>query len=583
MIAGALFYYQRHWWQNRLLTRVRRLRQPKYLMGAIVGGLYFYWYFIRNLGRGGRVAFSSPEHRDMVESIAALVLLGMVVLAWIWPHARAALAFTEAEVAFLFPAPISRRTLIHFKLLKSQAVILLSAVFITLIGRSWGGGSFFIRLLGWWVVFATLNLHLLGSSFVLTKLMDRGLSNWLRRVIVLGTVGAVAAGIVLWLYHTMPPRPDVAEGSTDLSWLRPYASRVLHAGPLPYLLFPFRLVVAPYFAENAGQFLIALGPALIVLGLHYWWVMRSDVTFEEASVELSRKMAERVAAVRSGNWHAAQKKKVRRDPFQLRSTGHPAIGLFWKNLISAGNMVTTRVWLSLVWAAVIAGLILQSKARQGGGLSEGLAYFALVLVGLSLFWGPQMLRNDLRQDLPATDVLKMFPMPGWQVVLGEVLAPAAILAAIQWLLLLLALFLFPDHFGDNPFPARTRFSFALAAAIVLPCVDLIAIVIPNAVVLFFPAWFQLGKETPRGFETMGQQLILLFGQLLILALSLAPAAAVFTVVFFLTSRVFPIAWSVLPGSLGTAAVLLTEAGLFIMGLGGVFERFDLSEEVLHQG
>jgi hypothetical protein len=58
---------------------------------------------------------------------------------------------------------------------------------------------------------------------------------------------------------------------------------------------------------------------------------------------------------------------------------------------------------------------------------------------------------------------------------------------------------------------------------------------------------------------------------------------VFTVVFFLTSRVFPIAWSVLPGSLGTAAVLLTEAGLFIMGLGGVFERFDLSEEVLHQG
>ena len=47
MIAGAQFYYQRQSWRNRLLTRIRRLRQPKYLFGAIVGGLYFYWYIFR--------------------------------------------------------------------------------------------------------------------------------------------------------------------------------------------------------------------------------------------------------------------------------------------------------------------------------------------------------------------------------------------------------------------------------------------------------------------------------------------------------------------------------------------------------
>jgi hypothetical protein len=41
MIAGALFYYQFHSWRNRLLARIRRLRQPKYLAGAIVGGRYF--------------------------------------------------------------------------------------------------------------------------------------------------------------------------------------------------------------------------------------------------------------------------------------------------------------------------------------------------------------------------------------------------------------------------------------------------------------------------------------------------------------------------------------------------------------
>ena len=583
MIAGALFYYRWHWWRNRLLTRVRRLRQPKYLFGAIVGGLYFYWYIFRNLGRGGRGVRISPEHAGMAQAIAALVLLVMVLLAWIVPHARAALAFTEAEVAFLFPAPIDRRTLIHFKLLKSQTVILLSAVFMTLIGRSWGSGNFIIRIVGWWIVFATLNLHLLGSSFALTRLMDRGLSNWLRRILVLGAVGLMVAGIILWLYKTVPP-PPVAAGTTDFAWLGRYASQVLHAGPLPYVLFPFRLVVAPYFAANAGQFLIALGPALAVMGLHYWWVIRSNVAFEEASVELSRKTAERMTAIRSGNWQAARKsKKARRPPFQLRPTGQPAIALFWKNLISAGNLVTARAWILLVWVVVFGGIFLQSATKQAGGIGEGLAFLALILTGLSLFWGPQILRNDLRQDLPATDVLKMFPMPGWQVVLGEVLAPAAMLAGVQWLLLLVALVLFPGRFDTYTTTLGQRIGIALAAAILLPCVDLLAMLIPNAAVLFFPAWFHLGKEGPRGFENTGQQLIMMFGQLLVLAVSLLLPAAVFALVLFLSSHLLPSALSLPISGVAAAVLLLSEAAIGIGLLGGVFERFDSSEEVLQQG
>lgn len=140
MIAGALVFYQWNSWRNRLFTRIRRMRQPKYLFGAIVGGLYFYWYFVRNLARGGRGLHMAPQQKDLAPLIGAAALLVMVLLAWIMPHARAALAFSEAEIAFLFPAPVSRRSLIHFKLLRSQMVILFSALFLTLIGRSWGGG-----------------------------------------------------------------------------------------------------------------------------------------------------------------------------------------------------------------------------------------------------------------------------------------------------------------------------------------------------------------------------------------------------------------------------------------------------------
>ncbi len=113
MIAGALFYCQFHSLQNRLLTRIKRLRRPKYLVGAIVGALYFYGYVFRAFLPGrrgaGAVPAISPAHHELAQSISALVLLVMVLLAWVLPHSRAALAFSEAEVAFLFPAPIGRR------------------------------------------------------------------------------------------------------------------------------------------------------------------------------------------------------------------------------------------------------------------------------------------------------------------------------------------------------------------------------------------------------------------------------------------------------------------------------------------
>ena len=88
------------------------------------------------VGRRG-IMTVSPEHRLLFELLGALALFVIVLLAWIIPHERAALTFTEAEVAFLFPAPITRRTLIHFKLLRSQ----LGIFFTTSYSRCFPGDS----------------------------------------------------------------------------------------------------------------------------------------------------------------------------------------------------------------------------------------------------------------------------------------------------------------------------------------------------------------------------------------------------------------------------------------------------------
>src|SRR5215469_12307797 len=122
-MVSALLYLQFHSIRNRLLMRLRRLKQPKYLLGGIVGALYFYFYFFRYMlglpGGRPRLPFGSgPDTLALYEVLGAGALLISVFLAWVLPHNRAALAFSEAEVAFLFPAPISRRGLIQYKLLR---------------------------------------------------------------------------------------------------------------------------------------------------------------------------------------------------------------------------------------------------------------------------------------------------------------------------------------------------------------------------------------------------------------------------------------------------------------------------------
>src|SRR5204863_4648826 len=199
-MIGALLYLQMQSIKNRLRMRLRRLKKPKYLAGAAVGAAYFYLFFFRNLFVGHRSAAAeaadaaSPETMLLFELMGALALSLMVLSAWIFPHERAALLFSEAEIAFLFPAPVTRRTLIHYKLLRSQIAILFTTLLLTLITRRFGGGgTAWIRAVGWWLILSTLNLHTLPASFPRTRLLDRGVSNLRRRLIVLSVVALLAA------------------------------------------------------------------------------------------------------------------------------------------------------------------------------------------------------------------------------------------------------------------------------------------------------------------------------------------------------------------------------------------------------
>ncbi|MBP9903865.1 MAG: hypothetical protein KBH45_20625, partial [Verrucomicrobia bacterium] len=203
--------------------------------------------------------------------------------------------------------------------------------------------------------------------------------------------------------------------------------------------------------------------------------------------------------------------------------------------------------------------------------------FALAVGIWALLIGPQIVRQDFRQDLPQADVLKALPLRGWQVALGEILAPIVILTAIHWLLLTLAVVCLSLAQSLGKWNGLV-WPIGIGTAMILPALNAISLLIPNAAVLLFPSWFQLGRDATQGIEATGQRLIFALGQFLAFAIALLPAALVFTLVLFAVKSFAGLALAVPAASAATAIVLAVEAGLGVLLLGWLFERFDVSAE-----
>ena len=103
-------------------------------------------------------------------------------------------------------------------------------------------------------------------------------------------------------------RAPTPEDTSGVKQFGAYFQEIFARGPAPYLLGPFRAMVRPFLASDVLAFLHSLWPAALLLALHYLWVIRSNVAFEENSLALSRRLSERVSELRKGNYQPASKK-----------------------------------------------------------------------------------------------------------------------------------------------------------------------------------------------------------------------------------------------------------------------------------
>ncbi|PTY05573.1 hypothetical protein DB347_14465 [Opitutaceae bacterium EW11] len=579
----ALLYLQLVSLKNGFLQRARRLRQPRYAIAAVVGLAYFYFFFFRPFtaaaggGRHPGLPVSAQLNAEMAP-VGAFILLAVLVVLWINPSSRAALRFSEAEIAFLFPAPLTRRSLLHYKLIRSQVGIFVSALFLSLLSRRGAmlGGGWWIHALGWWLITSLINLHLLGASFARERLSRLGVRPAVRTAVVLAVFAGVVLLSVRWVGRQLGSL-DAANlnGPEDILRL---ADAVLAAPPLNWLLLPFRAAVAPLFAIDAAQFVGALWITLLILVLHYVWVIHSAVAFEESSVALAEKISARRAALASGQNISLTRQQRRREPFKLLPQGSAVPAFLWKGLIGAGTKYYPLPWLFTTAGLAAASLWLANRPEYRPFARTALTA-AVAIAAYAMIVGPVFFRRTAHRTLETMDVFKAYPLRGWQIVLGQLSLPMTMLAAVEITLSAVA----AAQLGAGVGPAEVTPANAIVGALgwCLMAAPLGGLLfsINFAMVLLLPAWAGTSAASGQGIEMMGQRLILFAGYLVVLLVALVPAAGIgaigFVPLFWFTGN---LSASIAVGSVLGAAVLAAELAAAIWWLGRRYEHFDLSTE-----
>jgi hypothetical protein len=396
-MIGALGYLAARSSRNRLVRQLRRLRTPRYALALLLGLGYLWAVGAQHRpGSGG-----SAVDPATIELLAAAGVTGVLLWTWVFGADRRALAFSRAEVTWLFPAPVTRRQLIQYKLLRSQFVILFNVLLWTFLlsGASTGTRPWW-RAGAIWVLLTTLALHRLGVALLRRSLLEHGRAAIRARVVTLTLVAIVLLVSVVDGAVAVP----AIRGAWDRGlWEFLLAAREAAARPVMVaLLLPGRLLARPMLAQSWTEWGLTMLPAVGLLMLHYVWVVRSDAAFEEsaAAAALARHRAGRPV-------DRAPRFTARRIP-RLAPAGWPAGALLWKNL--AAVVRTGRARGAALGFAIATFTLLLLWLGGRTTVLEVVGWLAAMWAGILLILGPQWVRNDLRTELSRLALLRSYPL-----------------------------------------------------------------------------------------------------------------------------------------------------------------------------
>ena len=486
-----------------------------------------------------------PHFSGMAETYLPLIIMALCLLFVVTSAGEKAIAFSPAEVDFLFPAPFHRRELLIYKLSKTVlglvfATFLFSISFLLFLS-SWP--SAFVGLL---LTLALVQMVALMTGMVIQIVAEHAY-NRTRKLILAGLGAAVAAGLA------QTYRQAQAQGISEL------VRSFLYSWPAMVVLAPFKVFSNTILADRLFPDLVCWGAAAAAIDLGLLiFLLKLDADYLESAAAISQKLYEQVRRTKQGGGIAMP---ASQGSLKFRIPILPWLGgagpLAWRQILTA---VRTSQYAIIISLLIGVGLFIIAFSVPKGGPGAEMVTPSMgigILVDLSFIFAMQ-LPWAFRGDIDHMDCLKSLPVSPLALVAGELAGGLILLATIQVVMMAALL-----ATGTSPLLTSAT------AAFLLPF-DLLMLTASNLVFLIYPVRMMPG--TSADFQFVGRMMLFMLLQMLILLPSLGIPAGFGAIAFWISGFSWPAfavtAW----------LVLVAELLPLLMLLAWTFIRFDPSTQ-----
>lgn len=597
--------------RGSLVRKLRQLRRPRYLLGLIVGGGWLLFWMTRwirddpGLQTGASFVNDAsalgPAAALLFHVAASAALAVVIAVSWALPFGKVGLPLDEAELHVLLPAPVTRRQVVGFALLKSLPPTLLTVLIFTVLLESGGVTDHLATAFGLLVVFGAweLTLRARGLFLLRQRLRPRTRALRVRALLVallVAYLGAIASAAWPLLVEHGPAIPAALDAEDPVAF-EVAAKGIAEATALRVLLVPFLVATGPLFAPGGTSFAVAAALGLALVAVLHEVVVRTRTPFEERTLDEAQRQQSRADPHRALTRLSPRRRGF--VPFRLPASGPPEVAIVWKNAIQSSRLPWRHE--ALIALAVYALVVLDGAVSLLPPIVPVVAgVLGFVLFAIVPTLSATSSVNDLRTDLLRLEVLRTWPVDGFRLVLAEVLGPtlAASRSVIYGAGLISAGYVstlarWPggsqghERLGELAANFGVGLGTLLALALVglaplLVAVAFLSSAIQNASALAFPAWVPLGPQRNRGMAHFGQRLLFALAWGLMIVVSAIPAALLVGAAMGV-QWLLGLPWSAwaLPiwGALA-ALPLIAETLALVVVASRTWNRLDPSEELL---
>ncbi len=608
MISGPLIELLVQSFRGRVVLFIRSLRNPAYLLGFLAGIAWLlFWLAPALLGSGstepgpsGQLLETLARWLPAFRVLASFVLVLLLSIWWLMQWGGQPLALQESEIHLLIPAPLSKRHVHQYAILKNQPRIIVGCFFMGfLVGA--GNKGYLLGFLSYWLFLTNWDLHAKGRNLWIARNKElTGDRAWIRRA---GLIGAIS---LYWIFFVFVSRKlmlvllGMVRSSATLLQTVQVVSDAISESWLSVLLAPFVVFLGLHFTSSVVStvFVSGLVLNLLLIVIQNEWVVRSATRFEEAALEKARRASE----LRDGTrrYRGTSLRRRQDVPFSLRFVNSPETAVIWKNLLASTRMPLRRqvlIGFLAITAIYLALLLLPLPDwMYGVFLVTGMVLFLF----FPMFAGNGY-RNDFRTDLTNLELVRSWPTASWRLFIAEIGGPVvqiglySALGAGITLVSQLAI----DSLGLERmriFPEWLMQDTALPPVLVLgwmmlgasPFVLLtgaMCCAMHNLLALNLPGWVPLGRKRQDAAASMGQNLLITVVILLFMAIGIFPSALLlgFTLRIQIWWLEIPFSFWEMPllGLVTSLPILFLLIAVIVLG-GWSWKRLDPSRELLQE-